>query len=38
MSKLMEFVYPAAEDILNFDRFGPLKSCGGGLMLVIFIR
>jgi hypothetical protein len=28
MSKLMVFVHSGAEDILNFDRFGPLKSCG----------
>jgi len=34
MSKLMVFSHPEIVEILNFDSFGPLKSCGGGCMVV----
>jgi hypothetical protein len=34
MSKLMGFVQPEVVEILNFYSFGPLKSCGGGCVVV----
>ena len=34
MSKLMGFVHPEIVEILNFDSFGPLKSRGGGCIVV----
>jgi len=30
VSKLRGIVHPGVVDILNFDSFGSLKSCGGG--------
>ena len=30
----MGFVHPEVVEILNFDSFGPLKSCRGGCMVI----
>jgi hypothetical protein len=32
MSKLMGFVHPEVIEILNFESFGPHKSCGARML------